>query len=167
MSKVINETEALLNEVKLAFPLVEMPNGLDLPFHKDGCFECDSLRDDLEYYRGREITGEAIRLVHQEMSHLSAKAWQWILPHYLRFCLTPEAEYNHMETEFLIYNLRPDLKFQKDTIQRLSFLNKKQIYCLMLFLEWCLSQQYWKEYCPSDINRALDFLKTVNPQGQA
>jgi hypothetical protein len=40
--------------------------------------------------------------MHQEMTCLSARGWSWALPHYLPFCLTPEAEYNRMETEFLI-----------------------------------------------------------------
>ncbi len=81
------------------------------------------------------------------------------MPFYLRFCLTPEAEYNHMETEFLIYNLNPDLKFQRDTLQRLSLFTEVQVRCLIHFLEWCLTKQYWKEYCPDNINRAIEFLR--------
>ena len=153
--------DALLKEIESAFPLVEMPPGIEIPFHKDGCIECDHLREDLEEYRGKEITGEAIRLIHQEMSHLSAKAWRWILPHYLKFCLTPEAEYNRMEAEFLIYSLGPNLKFQAETLQRLLILNRDQMNCLIHFLEWCLNHQYWKEYCPDDINRAINFLRNT------
>ncbi len=100
---------------------------------------------------------------YRQMSQLSAKAWRWILPHYLKFCLTPEAEYNRMETEFLIYSLGPTLEFQKETLERLSNLNKAQIDCLIHFLEWCLSQQHWKEYCPEDIERAINFLRTISP----
>lgn len=154
-------TNSILTEIESAFPFVEMPLGIELSFYKDGCFECDRLRDDLEQYRGKEITVEAIRLIHQEMSILSAKAWQWLLPHYLRFCLTPEAEYNRVETEFLIYNLGPALEFQKDTMQRLSLLNRDQINCLIHFLEWCANHQYWKDYCLEDINKARKFLSKV------
>ena len=160
--KVIITNDALLKEIESVFPLVEMPLGIDLAFHKHGCLECDELREDLEQYRDKEITGEAIRLIHQELSSLSAKAWRWVLPHYLRFCLTPEAKYNRMETEFFIYSLGPDLKFQQETLQRLSMLNKDQINCLVHFLEWCLNDEYWNEYYPEDINKAINFLSTIN-----
>jgi hypothetical protein len=156
------DTDTLSKEIDEAFPLVEMPAGSDLPFHKNGCFECNWLREELETYRGKEITGETIRLIHQELSSLSAKAWRWILPHYLKFCLTPEAEYNTMETEFLIYNLGPDLKYQRETLQRLSNLNKAQIACLKHFLEWCSDHPYWKEYCPEEINKARNFVCAIN-----
>jgi hypothetical protein len=157
-------TDTLSQEIASAFPLVPMPLDVDLSFHTNGCDECDDLRKDIDQYRGKPITGELIRLIHQEMSLLSAKAWRWILPHYLQFCLTPAAEYNQMETEFLIYNLRPDLQFQADTLQRLSILNKDQINCLIHFFEWCLNHPKWKEYFHEDIIKALDFLKTIDKQ---
>ena len=161
MSITFAMTEALSKEIEEAFPLVEMPLDSELSFHNDGCLECDDLRKDIEEYRGKDITGEVIRLVHQEMSLLSAKTWRWLLPYYLKFCLTPEAEHNRMETEFLIYSLAPDLKFQMETLQRLSLLNDRQINCLIHFLEWCSIHEYWKEYCPDDINKALNFVKNI------
>lgn len=158
---MILTTDALSKEIEAVFSFVEMPLGAELLFHKNGCLECGSLLEDIEQYRGKEITGEFIRLIHQELSHLSAKAWRWILPYYLRFCLTPEAEYNQMETEFLIYNLGPDLKFQTETLQRLSLLNKDQINCLIHFLEWCSINQHWKECCPNELGMALKFLQST------
>lgn len=153
--------DTLVNEIDLVFPFVEMPPSSEITFHKAGCTECDYLRDDLEMYRSKEVTGELIRFLHQEMSHLSGKAWRWILPHYLKFCLTPAAEYSRMETEFLIYGLAPDLKFQAETRQRFSTLSKDQVNCLIHFLEWCLNRAYWKEYCSSDIDRGIVFMKSM------
>ncbi|MFZ2725174.1 MAG: DUF6714 family protein [Methylococcaceae bacterium] len=155
-------TNSLLKEIQSVFTFVDMPNGNDLVFHKNGCFECNGLQNDIEDYRNKEITGEVIRLVHQELSSLSAKGWRWILPYYLRFCLTSDAEYNRMETEFLIYNLRPSLEFQQDTVTRLSILNKDHINCLIHFLMWCEGQQYWRDYCLEDIKMAKSFLSSIN-----
>ncbi|MFI3158433.1 MAG: hypothetical protein QX199_20000 [Methylococcaceae bacterium] len=162
MPEMTIDTCSLLKEIESVFPFVDMPEGNDLVFHKNGCFECDDLQNDLEDYRNKEITSEAIRLVHQELSSLSAKGWRWVLPHYLRFCLTTEAEYNRMETEFLIYSLRPLLEFQKDTLLRLSLLDKDQINCLIHFLMWCENKQHWKEYCLEDIRKAKSFLSSIN-----
>jgi hypothetical protein len=161
MSLLNMDNDRLLKEIESAFPFVEMPDAQDLTFHQAGCHECEDLRKDIEDYRGKEITGQVIRFFHQEMSLLSAKAWQWILPHYLRFCLTPEALYDTAATQFLIYNLGPELQFQKDTLQRLSGFNQTQIDCLIHFLDWCLSQQYWKDYCPDAIERGMNFLLTI------
>jgi hypothetical protein len=151
----------LINEIESEFPEVEMPEGLALSFHKDDFFECEYLRNDLEEYRGKEISGEVIRLLHQELSCLSADGWLWILRHYLKFCLTPEAEYNQMETEFLIYNLGPDEKFEEETLQRLSGLNQAQLNCIVHFLEWCAEHPFWKEYFPESIAKALSFVKSI------
>jgi hypothetical protein len=156
----------LTKEIEATFPLVEMPSRIELSIHKENCPECDDLVDDIDQYRDKEITGDAIRLIHQELSLLSAKAWQWILPHYLRFCLTSEAEYNRMETEFLIYNLSPSDRYHEDTLQRLSLLNKDQLNCLIHFLEWCEEQQYWKSCCADDIWRAKSFLSKATQRGQ-
>ena len=163
MSIKIMDTNFLSAEIDIAFPPVEMPHGVDLLFHSTGDFESKSLLEDLEQYRSREIDADAIRLVHQEMSNLSAKAWRWILPHYLKFCLTPEAEYSRMEAEFLIYSLGPNAEFQRDTLQRLSLLNADQINCLIHFLEWCAGHPFWKEYFPEDISKAINFLRASFP----
>jgi len=157
-------TDMLSKEIESVFPFVEMPNENELTFHDVGCEECKGLQGDLEQYRGNKITGETIRLIHQELSLLSAKALRWILPYYLRYCLTQEGVYNQMETQFLIYNLDPDLKFQHETLQRFSILNRSQISCLIHFLEWCASQPYWKEFCPDSLTRGMDFLKKIEAQ---
>jgi hypothetical protein len=159
--------EELLAEILEVFPPVEMPAGPELTFHAKGCHQCAYLAEDIENYRGKPIDGEAIRFLHQELSLLSAKAWRWIAPHYLSFCLTPEAEYNGMETEYLIYNLGPDERFREETLQRLSGLNKSQIGCLIHFMEWLASHPDWSEYCPENINKAIKFLSAAQSAATA
>jgi hypothetical protein len=150
-------------EISSTFPTIDMPPRAMLTAHGPKCEVCDGLGDDLEQIRGQPVSGAAIRLVHQELSHLSPSAWAWILPHYLRFCLSDEGREDRISTEFLIYNLAPELKFQADTAKRLSLLTKDQIRCLIDFLDWCLSQDYWKEFFAADISRATGFLRTLRP----
>ena len=138
-----------------------MPPRSELPFHERGCARCEETANDLEQYRDKEIDGYAIRDVHMDLSRLSAKAMQWILPHYLRYCLTAEAIYNGMETEFLIYSLRPGLQFQKETLQQLALLTSDQIRCLIHFLQWCSNQEQWQPGYVEDIRQALNFLRTM------
>ena len=140
------------------FPFIPMPEKESLKFHSHGCLECDYLANDLDYVRCKEINGEVIRLIHREMFCLSAAGWCWALPHYLRFCLTPEAEYNRMETEFLIYNLGPAEQFEEESKERFSLLSQRQISCLLLFLEHLEQSPHWSEYCPENIARARKFI---------
>ena len=162
MSVKGKDTATLLKRIGSAFPSVDLPLRAEIAFHPRGCAQCADLVEDLEPYRGKDVDVSLIRSVYQEMPHLSAKAWRWLLPNYLRFCLTDEAVYSRMETEFLIYNLGPDLRFQVETTQRLSGLSFDQVSCLVEFLEWCLDHEYWSEYCPEDITKAIGFLKTSN-----
>ena len=159
------KVDSLLIEIEKAFPFIEMPSKDELMFHAENCEECRYLRNDIEKYREKKITGEFIRLVHQELSLLSVKTWGWLLPYYLRFCLTPEAEQNQMEIEYLIYNLSPKEEFTKDTILRLSFLSDIQVLCLIHFLEWLLGDDYWGDYFKKDISAALAFLRNTNNPG--
>jgi hypothetical protein len=153
--------EHLKKEIESAFSFVDKPKGLALSFHKDDCHQCGYLREDLAAYKGKELPEEAIREIHQEMSCLSAQGWRWALPSYLRYCLTEQAKYTQMETEFLIYNLAPELKYQLETKQRLSALNKEQVQCLIHFLEWCSEDEYWGQYCPEEISSGIAFLSTA------
>jgi hypothetical protein len=158
------DKSSILEEIEAAFPFVEMPSEGELTFHLNGCRDCDDVREELEYYRGKEITGKAIRAAHRYLSVLTSKATRWILPHYLRFCFTAEAEHNRMETESLIYSLGPGpggTEVLDAQVQRLSMLNADQITCLIHFLEWCLGDEYWSRYCPEDIESGLGFLADV------
>ena len=159
--KMSQITEALRAEMKAVFPPVAMPVNSRLRFHPEGCFQCDYLAKELEECRGKPVNGSVIRLLHQEMSCLSAKGWAWALPHYLPFCLTPEAEYNQMETEFLIYNLAPGGKFEAETRDRLSALSRQQLTCLVHFLAWLKTHPKWSTYCPSEIDQAHEFVSSM------
>ena len=155
--------EELSKEIEECFPFLEKPIDSELSFHSEGCHECYFLRTDLEEYAGKELPSDAIRHVHQALTCLSAKGYSWVLPSYLRFCLTDEATYNQMETEFLIYNLGPSEQFQPDTLNRLSRLNQKQINCILHFLEWCNSPEHWaREYCGDEVLSAITFIRKLN-----
>lgn len=154
-------TKILQEEIRTAFVVIDMPDKNDILFHGEDKCQSDLLCE-IEDLRGRVISTEVIRMLHQEMSSLSAKTWLWILPHYLKYCLTPEAEYSQMETEYLIYSLSPTLEFESDSISRLSLLNKAQVKCLIDFVEWCSNNEFWKVYCPDEIFRAKMFLSKLN-----
>jgi hypothetical protein len=154
------EAAALLREVDLAFPPVAKPKGLDLSFHRGGCARCDFLRKELQDCNATELPAEGVRQIHQDMSCLSAMAWRWVLPSYLKHCLRANDALRD-ETEFLIYNLGPEPKFEEETAGRLSLLNLEQLDCLVHFLEWCAAQAYWSRYCAEDIALAITFLRTL------
>ena len=97
-------------------------------------------------------------MVHQELYHLSPVGWTWILPHYLRYCLTPEAIYNRFETEFLIYNFAPSPEFEKDAVARLSGLSPAQVRCLYSFFSWLLSDTDWQCSYAQELVSAKAFL---------
>ncbi len=156
------KTEELLVEILTVFPFREMPAGLELRFHRTGCPQCEYLSNDLEEFRGKTIGEVAIRQLHQEMSCLSAQGWAWILPHYLRFCLSKEADFSRMETEFLLYSLSPAEQFRDDTKIRLSLLNMEQISCLIHFVEWLEMHPHWSEYCMAEIQEAKTFLQVLS-----
>jgi len=151
----------LLAEIESVFSPVPMPARGDLSFHAVGCAECQETARDLEQLRGKEVGPEIIRLVHQELSHLSPQAWLWLLPGYLRFCLTADALYSRVETEFLIYTLNPAPEFQKDTLLRLSLLDASQVACLIHFVAGCATHEFWREYFPASIEGAQKFLRAV------
>lgn len=91
MPEMTIDTCSLLKEIESVFPFVDMPEGNDLVFHENGCLECNDLKNELKDYRNKEITGEVIRLLYIEMTRLSAKGWQWILPHYFKILFDPRS----------------------------------------------------------------------------
>lgn len=156
------DTPDLLAEIHAAFPPVEMPSEAELRYHAEGCFQCDYLASELASLRGKPIDGAVIRHMHQEMSCLSAKGWAWALPHYLPFCLTPEAEYNRMETDFLVYSLGPEEQYRQETRERMSLLNARQVKCLISFVEWLREHPHWGEFFPEEIEEASRFLHALD-----
>jgi hypothetical protein len=156
-----NDAESLAKEIDQAFPLIGMPSPEEIQRHLTGCPTCEHLAADLESYRDKLIGVEVIRELHQEISHLSAKALQWILPYYLKYCLTPEAEYSGFETEFLIYSLAPVEEFEADVTCQLSLFNSNQIRVLRKFMAYLLSTDYWRSYCPVELDRGIAFLSKL------
>ena len=152
--------QGLIDKIDAVFPSVEMPPLKDFLFHENDGERYAGLLSDIDEFRGGSITGDAVRIIHKDMSKLSAKAWCWIFPHYLKYCLTPEAEFNRMETEFLIYALSPSPEFSQETFQRLSEFNNDQVNCVIDFLNLCLGYEYWKELYAGDIDHAINFLKS-------
>jgi hypothetical protein len=154
------DTQALLEEINAVLPPVPKPEGTAISFHESGCSHCEYLRNDLAQYTDSELSNEDIRSLHQEMSCLSARGWRWVLPSYLRRCLTQDL-YDPVETEFLIYNLGPSEEHDAETRERLALLSQQQVACLGNFLEWCRAHPHWSEYCGNDIERARVFIRSV------
>lgn len=155
------DSESLLEEIDTVFPYIPKPQGLELSFHKAGCFECEYLRKDFEKYREPYLPDEAIRYLYNDLSCLSSNGWLWVFPSYFRYCITKTSGYDDVETEFLIYALSPDLKYQKETIERLSCFSLPQLECLIHFLEWCGEHEHWSEYCSDEIEKGLGFLHSL------
>lgn len=153
------DAEYLLREIDAAFPPFEMPSSLEFVSETPHYIESDEIRDDMEEFRGKKIDAKAIRTIHRYFPVLSPMATRWILPEYLRFCLTSEAQSHcRVETMSLIYALSPDAEFRNDTLTRLSMLNTKQRMCLIHFLQWCLLDEYWIDSDPERIRTGIDFL---------
>lgn len=147
----------LLKRVESVFPYVEMPAHENLPFHKSNCRACGYFANDVEEYRGREVSSEFVRSIHQELPCASALATLWILPIYLRYCLT-EGQYSSTEVDYFIDGLRPEEKFKADTLERLSLLNSEQLKCIKEVLEWTLEFRMPRDGCVTDIEQAIDFV---------
>ena len=154
-------TDALLKEVESFFPWVEKPQGKLLSFHESGCLACEFIRNDLAEYSEKALPDEAIRYLCREMTSLSALGWRWVLPSYLRLCLSQDPYNDSGETEYLIYNLAPKPKHENETKERLSALSANQINCLGHFIEWCKEHPHWSDYCPQEIAIATEFVQSL------
>lgn len=154
------QKDDLLQEIDAAFPYTRKPQGLELSFHKDDCPHCYYLRKEMEKY-GDKIPKEGLRWLHNELSCLSSKGMRWVLPSLLRYCVKTNDTYDGMETEFLIYHLSPDLKYQKDVVAQLSPLSDSQVHCLKSFIDWCEEHEHWGAYCSEEVAHAADFLASL------
>jgi hypothetical protein len=150
-------TQALLEDISAVLPPVAKPARGEIAFHKNGCDQCNYLREYLDQYQGDTLPNEAIRYLHDEWSCLSAAATRWVLPSYLTRCLTQDL-YDPLETEFLIYALGPEPKYELETTQRLSKLSHQQIGVLQNFLTWCREHAHWSTYCPDEVARATAYI---------
>ncbi len=152
----------LLRKIELAFPFVEMPPSWslisNLATQRAGGAE---LLHELEEYRGRPIDSELLRSIHQDLHSLSAEGWSWILPHYLRFCMSEAGLDSRAELEFLIYKLDPQPDFHQETVTNLRLLTKRQIKCLIDIVRWCMRDEWFSEYFPEDLQGAMRFLNGI------
>lgn len=158
---MVKKVDELLKEIDVAFPFMAMPESAELTYHGNGCHECTEVRRYLNASRSAEVDDELIGLLHQDLYHLSPMALRWILPHYLKFCVSSGGLHSQEEVYFLVFNLSPDAEFQSDTYQRLSLLNSAQRKCLIHFLNWCTSNENWVEVT-EDIDKAINFLQSIN-----
>jgi hypothetical protein len=154
------DTQALLNEIETQLPVVPKPPPELIGFHPTGCGHCDLLREDLEKYPEPTLPDEAIRYLHNDWSCLSPQATRWVLPSYLRRCITMDT-YDSLEVEFLICSLSPEAEYESETRQRLNGLSANQTTVLLHFLEWCAEHPEWSSYCEGDIGRAIVFVQSL------
>lgn len=155
------KTETLIQEIEACFPYVEKPQEHLLPFHKENCHQCYFLVNDLDTYKEKEIPHEGIREVYTEMSCLSAKAWYWVMPSYLRQCVLLVDECRDF-TEFLIYNFSPAEEHKPIITTRLSEFNREQLNCIISFLHWCNTSDHWvSTYCPENLAAAIAFINKL------
>jgi hypothetical protein len=160
----VTDRNAIADEIESRFPFVDRPLDSQLCLHPDAP-TCSELLRSLGELQHRELRVGEIRVVHQLLNQLSPRALLWILPSYLRYCVTAEAEYSRMEVEFLIYSFGPELRFQQDAVKRLSLLSRGQIECLIDFISWCLANEFWRSYFEEDLRRAQTFLRTLTQRG--
>lgn len=106
----------LIAEMEAVLPPIPKPVGSALSFHQTGCMQCEFLRGDLEKYNEPLLPDEAVRWLRGELTLLSAEGLRWVLPSYLRRCITQDPECDAMETEFLIYTLGPDPEHEADSV---------------------------------------------------
>jgi hypothetical protein len=152
--------EILRREIEELFPMVSTPDPIEQVLHDPQCPECSELANDLHsspYCLG----GALVRKLHQELSHLSATGWKWLLPIYLRYCLSDEAIYNRFETEFLIFNLSPSARFEEDTRRRLELITGEQLQVLIDLLTWLYSDEYWEDRWGERIKGGVNFLTSL------
>ncbi len=153
-------TDDLLKEIDSVFPSFDMPSHSELALVSPRYIEADEICNSMEEFRGKSIETEAIRTIHSYLPILSSKGMRWILPWYLRFCLTDEGQkYSRKETWSLIDTLHPDERFLKYRLGQLSLLNRDQLLCLIHFLEWCLLDEFWFDSEPEHIQAGIEFLK--------
>ncbi|AXI04332.1 DUF6714 family protein [Aquirhabdus parva] len=164
LQKMMN-TDLLLKEINDVFPDSPMPDTSELTVHQKDCELCDDVRRYLNVYRHLSVDNKLIRFLHQNLYELSPLAFRWVLPHYLKYCLTEDWAYAQEETYFLVFNLGPAPQLENDTLIRFAALNDKQINCLIDFLSWCTGVEDCIDI-EDDINRAFAFLKKLLNQAR-
>ena len=86
------DTETLSAEIRQFFSYVDMPIPEKLTLYNESSSESEYLIRDLEEYRGKPVSQDLLRGIHQELSLLSAEAFAWIMPYFLEYCLSAEGQ---------------------------------------------------------------------------
>lgn len=148
----------LLQEIENSFNAMPMPARADLFVLEDE--ESQSLAEDLEQIRGKPLSSDVLRLLHQELRKLSPKATLWITPHYLRYSIKDEARYTQSEVEFFVYSLA-STRAQNwlDVATRLSSFNSRQLKCLGSVLSHLMGDEFWSQYLPEQLESAEENVK--------
>lgn len=148
----------LLQKIENSFKAIPMPARADLLVVEDE--ESQSLAEDLEQIRGKPLSSDVLRLLHQELRRLSPKAILWITPHYLRYSIKDEAKYTQSEVEFFVYSLASSrVQNFSDVETRLSSFNSQQLKCLCSVLSHLMGDEFWSQYLPEQLESAEENVK--------
>ena len=147
--------QVLLDRVEVEFPLIARPLGDRVLLHTGDCAACHALRESLTGVDGPHLPLAALRGIYDQVDHLSAAGWRWVLPSYMFHCLHLARSQSELETEFLTFNLGASMHGLAESVDRLSAFTAGQKKCLVLFLEWCGEHEDWADYCGEDIDSAL------------
>jgi hypothetical protein len=154
------EGRNLLAEIDAALPQVPKPLPERLVFHAQGCGQCEMLRKDLCDFSEGALTDQEISFLVDELSKLSPESTRWVMPSYLRRCVTQDLT-DPRETEFLIYNLAPAAAHEGDTLAQFAALGALGASCLLHFLDWCQDHPHWSQYCASELPVARAFVNRL------
>ena len=147
--------QVLLERVEAEFPLINRPPGDTALLHAGDCAQCNALRDSLQGATSPELPLAALRGIYDQVDHLSAAGWRWVLPSYMTHCLHLARSQTLLDTEFLTFNLGASMHGLAESAERLSAFTQGQKKCLVLFLRWCAEHEDWVDYCGEDIDSAL------------
>lgn len=156
------KTDTLLKEIDEVFQVVPMPSRINLTVHLKGCFDCEEVLDYLDYYRNRSLDGAFFMYMRRNLTSLSPIGFLWLIPYYLKYCLSFDWNFTEEPICFLIYTLNPPPEYEHDAFVRLSALNYRQIICLIHFLEWCNENENYASYSTEDdTENVFIFLKRI------
>ena len=160
--------DEIYKEINDYFPYVLMPPTDKLVIHNDDCYQCQYLKKDLiELYSNKTILDEPlIRSLHMELLLLTPESWFWIMPSYLRYCLSREPyidmNYGDSVTEFLTYQFeQTDFQSKTDIMRNISLFNVNQLNTLKRFFIYLSSSSYWED--DASLKEAINFFDYINP----
>ncbi len=152
--------QVLLERIQVQFPTIARPAGDGVLLHDVGeCAQCAVLRDSLRGADEPVLPLAVLRGIYDQVEHLSAVGWRWVLPSYLTHCLLLANSQTLLDTEFLTFDLGASMHGLAESVQRLDAFTPAQKACLVLFLEWCGQHEEWAELCGEDIDSALAALQ--------